>query len=273
MGQNERERAEWLLDRGADPNTCHAYTRQPLHAVAQLSGFLDLQRLLEGRGARPVALTGIDALQAASRRHDAAAVRALAAAEPAFMRDPRPLLAAAMFGDAEAVDLLLEFGADVHALDGDGISALHRAVQSGSLPVVDRLLRAGADPNLRDGKWRGTALSWAKVLGRPQLNARLIPLSRDVRALASLPAVERLEAVLRTEPALANDRLEEDDAPTPLYCLPDDDDLAAEVARILLRHGADPGVRNAKGRTPADVARSRGLEEAAELIETAHRAA
>ncbi len=117
-----------------------------MHALAQLSGFLDIQRLLEQRGARPVELTGAEAFQAACRRHDAATVRALAAADPALLRQPGPLLAAAMFGDTESVDLLLELGAGVHSLDDDGISPLHRAVQSGSLAAVNRLLDAGADP-------------------------------------------------------------------------------------------------------------------------------
>jgi ankyrin repeat protein len=272
VGQDERVRAAWLLDRGADPNTVNAYTRQPLHALAQLSGFPDIQRLLEQRGARPVELFGAEAFQAACRRHDAATVRRLAAADPALLRHPGPLLAAAMFGDAESVDLLLELGADVHGLDDDGISPLHRAVQSGSLAAVDRLLDAGANPNLRERKWQGTGLSWAVVLGRPQLFERLIPVSRDVRALARLSAFERLKAVLDADPSLANHRLVQDEAPTPLYCLPDDEDAAMEAARILIACGADPTMRDAKGRTPADVARARGLDEAAELMDSRHAA-
>jgi ankyrin repeat protein len=273
ISQNELVRAAWLLDRGADPNTRHAYSKRPLHAEAQLSGSLDAQRLLEERGARPVALEGAEAFQAACRRHDAAAVRALAAADPALVRQPGPLLTAALFGDAASIDLLLELGADVHGLDAEGISPLHRAVQSGSLAAVDRLLEAGADPDLREGKWRGTALSWAVVLGRPQLFERLIPISRDVRALVGIPAFERLKAVLDADPSLANHRLAEDRAPTPLYCLPDDEDQAVEAAHILMAYGADPEVRDAKGRTPADAARARGLDEAAEVMEETRHAA
>jgi hypothetical protein len=77
---------------------------------------------------------------------------------------------------------------------------------------------------------------------------------------------------LDAEPVLANHRLAHDDAPTPLYCLPDDEDAAVEVARILLAHRANPRVRNAKGRNPADAARARGLDEAAELMESARHA-
>lgn len=269
VGSNHLVRAGWLLDRGADPNTAHAYTKQPVHVVAQLSGFLEMQRLLELRGARPVVLAGAEAFQAACLRHDAGAARALLAAQPELVRDPGPLLAAAGFGDAEATRVLLELGADTRALDGDGISPLHRAVQSGSRATVERLLDAGADANLRERKWRGTPLSWAVVMGCSQLFERLVPLSRDVRALAALGAIDRLKVVLNAEPALANQRLAQDEAPTPLYCLPDDEELAVKVARLFIDHGADPAVRDGKGRTPADAARLRGLEEAAELIEEA----
>ena len=267
IGQNELVRAEWLLDHGADPNTHHAYTKQPLHALAQLSGYLDAQRLLEQNGARPIELEGAEAFQAACLRHDTIAVRAVAAADPALVRQPGPLLHAAMFGDAASIDLLLELGADVQRLDEEGISPLHRAVQSGVLAAVDRLLAAGADPNLRERKWRGTALSWAVVLGLPQLFERLIPISRDVRALTRIPAFERLKAVLEADRALANHRLAEEEAPTPLYCLPDDEDQAAEAARILMAYGADPTIRAANGRTAADAARARGLDDAAEVME------
>jgi hypothetical protein len=270
VGQNEVARAEWLLDRGANPNTDHAYAKKPVHAVAQLSGFLELQRLLEARGAQPVALSGIEAFVAACLRHDEAAVAKLLEDAPDLVRQVLPLHAAAAQANLPAIDLLLARGADVHGLDGDGISALHRAVQAGSLAAVDRLLAAGADPNLREDKWRGTALSWALVFNHPQLVERLIPISRDVRALAALPALERLDAVLTEEPALANHYLAEKDAPTPLYCLPDDEELAVAVTRMLMRHGADPKVRNVSSRGPADAARARGLEDAADLMEGSH---
>jgi len=273
VGSNHLARAGWLLQRGADPNTAHAYTRQPVHAVSQLSGFLEMQQLLQRHGARPVVLSGVEAFQAACLRHDPVAAKALLATRPELVRDPAPLLAAAGFGDAEATGLLLELGADVQLLDADGISALHRAVQSGSGETVERLLNAGADPNLRERKWHGTALSWSVVLGQTHLVERLIPLSRDVRALAALGALQRLGAVLDAETELANHRLAQSEAPTPLYCLPDDEKAAVETARLLIAHGADPAVRDGKGRTPGDAARLRGLEEAAELMEEVHHAA
>ena len=55
----------------------------------------------------------------------------------------------------------------------------------------------------------------------------------------------------------------------PLFALPDDDELAVEVAELLLAHGADPLVKNAAGLTPAQAAKKRGLEGAAAAISTA----
>ncbi len=270
VGQNHQMRAEWLLGRGADANALHAYTGRPVHALARLSGFGDMAAVLEGHGATPVALSGIDAFRAAVLDHDAVAARALLAAQPDLIRDPATLLAAAEFGNAEAVGLLLDLGAAVQGVDHDGISPLHRAVQSGSLEAIDRLLAAGADIDLRERRWNGTPLTWSQVLGRPHITARLAPLSRDVRGLCWLGLTERLCTVLDSEPARIADGLPGDKNPTHLFCLPDEEERAADVVRVLLARGADPAVRNPAGKTAAEVARLRGLDEAADLMEAVH---
>ncbi|HEX4736823.1 MAG TPA: ankyrin repeat domain-containing protein [Allosphingosinicella sp.] len=267
VGQNQPRRAAWLLERGADPNTTHHQTGSPVHALAQLSGFGELAALLEAHGAAPVPLTGIDALIAAAMRQDEGALRGMLAEAPELLHSPLPLLAAAVHGDAAATALLLSLGADPHAVDGDGITPLHRAVQSGSLAVVDRLLEAGGEVDRRERKWGGTPLSWAGVLKQPHVAERLAPLSRDVRTLAWLGRAEPLRALLARDPRCADERGEGDDAPPPLFCLPDDDPGAVEIAEVLLAHGADPRTRNRHGRTPAEAARARGLDDAADLME------
>jgi ankyrin repeat protein len=267
VGQNQSERAEWLLARGADPNASHFYTSQPLHALTQLSGFLEMVALLERHGARPAALAGVQAFQAACLRHDEASARTLLANDPGLTRNPGPLLSAAEFGNAAGVGLLLSLGAPAGGLDHQGISPLHRAVQSGSLEAVDLLIAAGADVDLRERRWNGTPLSWAVVLGQPHLAERLAPLSHDARPLAYLSRLDRLETVLRGDPALARHLLPDDDGLTPLFSLPPDDDLAFAAARLLLEHGADPTLRNKKGRTAMDLARDHDLDRAADLME------
>jgi hypothetical protein len=114
-------------------------------------------------------------------------------------------------------------------------------------------------------------LSWAAVLGRPRLAARLAPLSRDVRALTTLGLRTRLEEVLEAEPELVDHRLANDEAPTPLFCLPDDDAVATGIAEVLVRRGADPAARNEAGLTAAAYALQRGLDEAADTIERGRR--
>ena len=222
-------------------------------------------RLLEGHGATPTTLSGVQALQAACLRGDEPQARALVTADLSLIADPRPLLAAGEFGNARAVDLLLRLGGSVGGLDHDGISPLHRTVQSGSLEAVKRLVEAGAGIELRERRGRGTAMSWSVVLGKPHIADYLAPLSRDVRARANQARMERLEAVLRTEPELANRTLSMDESPTPLFGLPDDEAAAVEVARLLIAYGGDPAVHNKAGQTAIDAARARGLEEAAEL--------
>ena len=271
VGQNHVRRTAWLLERGADPKTSHWQTGGSLLAMAELSGFHEIADLLGGHGAALPRLSGTEALIAACMRHDSTKTSALIAAEPDLIRDPHPLLAAAAHGDARAVGILLASGADPRGLDHNGISPLHRAVQAGSWEAAELLLKAGAEIDLRERKWKGTPLGWAAVLRRPHMAERLAPLSQDVRALASLAERQRLDAVLASAPALANHRLEVEDAPTPLFCLPDDEDAAMEVAEILLRHGADSQARNGRGQTPVQAARRRGLDDAADLIEEAGR--
>ena len=270
VGQNHLERAEWLLQRGAHADATHFYNRQPVHALAQLSGFFEMAALLEEHGAKPPVLSGLQALRAACMRGDDAAARALATADPALLKDPEPLLSATELGKAGAVHLLLSLGASATAAGQDGITPLHRAVQSGSLETVQRLVAAGADVDLRERRWRGTALSWALVLGKPDVAAWLAPLSHDVRALANMGEAARLQAVLDERPELANQVLPLDDGPTPLFCLPQDEVAALRIAPILLAHGADPAVRNARGQTPVDLAHDLDQEDVAALMESWH---
>ena len=270
VGQNHLVRATWLLARGADANTPHAYSKQPVHAMAQLSGFLEMVKLLEAHGARPVKLTGREAFQAAVLRHDEAAARAVLSGDPGLIRHPRALLSAAEFGDAVAVDLLLRLGADPRAADKDAITPLHRAVQSGSLPAVERLLSAGAEIDRREKRWGGSALTWSVVLKHPHLTAYLAPLSHDARAMAWCGLTGRLQALLTEDPSRARERFDDGEAPSLLFCLPDDEAKAVDVTRLLLAAGAHAKIKNAKGQTAADAAQARELYEAADVMEAGH---
>jgi uncharacterized protein len=259
-------RAQWLLQHGASANTVHSYSGHRVHTMARLSGNEAMAALLEEHGATPEPLYGERALLAALMSGQEVVVREQLAANPAALRSPALLHAAASNGQVRAVSLLLELGAAVNATDAEGTTALHQAAHAGSLAVVDVLLAAGADVDVRERKWHGTPMSWACVLGRRAIADRLAPVTRDVRALARTARLARLQEVLAETPALANHLLASVDQPTPLFCLPDDEHDAAAVAEVLLAHGANPATRNAAGSTAEEAARRRGLDEAADLM-------
>ncbi len=103
------------------------------------------------------------------------------------------------------------------------------------------------------------------MLGKPEAFAYLLPISHDIRPMVWRRHTSRLEQVLDEQPGLVNVSIE-GDAPTALFCLPDDEAEAAQMAALLLRRGADPSIRDDAGKTAADAAARRGLDEAADLI-------
>lgn len=69
--------------------------------------------------------------------------------QPIIKEDDRPLYHAARLGDVEQVDALIERGIHADERDEYGRSPLHYAAWNGSLPVVKRLMKDGADCHAR----------------------------------------------------------------------------------------------------------------------------
>jgi len=265
--QGHAKRVEWLLAHGADPNTLHSYSGRPVHVEAQLDGFPEIAALLKAHGAEPIALGGSAGFIAACMRHDLDTARAMAARDPDFLDDPSALIQATQRGFVDVVAFLLDLGMKVDLAPHDQKRALHWAAQCGRLEVAQLEARRGADVDRRGSPYKGTPLGFASHFGQTALIELLAPLSRDIFALADLGRIERLDAVLTNEPALVRERNPGGD--TVLHTLPGDEELAVQVAELLLRHGADPRATNAKGDTAIEAARLKGMADLAEVLEAA----
>ncbi len=260
-------RAQWLLDHGADPNGVNSYSKRPHHEEAQLRGDAEMLRILEAAGAKPVTLDGPGAFQAAVMRLDRDEAARLAAAYP-FVLSHVECFAAART-KIEAVRLLLDLGADVNAKDRGGATPLHWAAYAGAMEMAELLIARGAEIDVRDRNYHSSPLGWAVFLHKPEMAALLAPLSRDTHSLAGAMLADRLRALLTEEPALANALAGSQNDVTPLLCLPDGEDAAAEIAAILLEAGADPKLGRREGLDAEAYARKRGLIDAADLIAAA----
>ena len=84
-----------------------------------------------------------------------------------------PLMSYVWRDHKEAVQKLLDRGADVNAQDYDGDTALHGAAQSGNVEIIDMLLAKGANLNTKN-KVGGTPLMWAAVYGHEEAARRLL---------------------------------------------------------------------------------------------------
>ena len=94
-----------------------------------------------------------DVWKAASRGDVAALERHAAEGAPLDVPDPAlgttPLGWAALHGHVDVAEWLLDNGAGVHTLNGDGSTAMHSAAFMGRAEIVRLLLERGGDPHAR----------------------------------------------------------------------------------------------------------------------------
>src|SRR5277367_4731572 len=72
-----------------------------------------------------------------------------------------PIAEAAKLGDARMVKMLLDAGGEPEGANADGQTALMLGINTGVLPVVEMLIRAGASVNRIEEFHKQTPLMWA----------------------------------------------------------------------------------------------------------------
>lgn len=209
-----------------------------------------------------------------------------------------PLTVAAYRGCDTAIPLLVERGALVNAHDALGLTPLHLA--GGYPKCVSLLLRLGADPRARaeDGSLpvHFAALAQDPASLRMLLQAGSSPNARDDRGRTVLMHAVMPAVWLPTAKECVKLLLQQGADPTvsdrfgytvlhhlaafPRRYLKQEGGEAhinfqqqerwrVELARILIRAGADPAQKDVEGKTAADFARAEGSMELARFLQQA----
>ena len=154
--------------------------------------------------------------------------------------------------DFESAENLLLFGANVDALDDKKSTPLHEAASRGHLNFVELFLDNGADPTLRDGFMERDAYLWAVIEENVDLvNLLLKKDSIEINGVdkqghnavtltllgKKSGKVERLRSVLEAGV--------DPNSGGALALIPKED--MGAIAELMLAHGADPNITNAKG--------------------------
>jgi hypothetical protein len=153
----------------------YGVAQRPPYVVALTSGRFAVAGLLERLGAA-VTPTPEERVLAAVLAGDRDGVRDPGALARARAARPGLVVWAAVAGGPAAVRLAVELGWDVSARARTDVpseqgweTALHHAAHVGDAGLVRLLLDLGADPEVRDGRFDGTAADWAEHGGHPEL--------------------------------------------------------------------------------------------------------
>ena len=229
-----------LLQAGADPNAADEYGRMPLHLCGPHEDTTLAERLIEhgaDLNSRYDLIGEETALSQAIHHHNLPMLRLLLqhgvdvrSSDTGAFSDGGPLnLAAAKAAlPGEALDALIDAGAELHSRDFKGNTPLHQTVAHGSLEGMQRLLARGTSLELVNEEG-STAVMLAAMEGDQDKLALLLAHSAQVN-------VQNTNGASALHLAAFN--------------------LHVAIVAQLLKAGADPSLRCGEGRLPLDWAKS-----------------
>jgi uncharacterized protein len=229
------KRTAWLLAHGADACAANAYSKQPIIKHAALAGDRELVEILANHGATAPHLSGEEAFLAAASRGDFAAMRQLTDGHAEYLRKPDAMFAAIRQDRADVAEVLLDLGMSPDVGDDHNFRALHYTTHCGAVNIARLLIARGAEIDPFETRHGGSPLSHANYQQRAEMISVLVPVSRNFRGLCFAGAIDRVRELLLEEP----DRANREDRPgePALFCLPDDEERAVELAELLLLRG------------------------------------
>jgi ankyrin repeat protein len=260
---------DWLLARGADPDTRDAQGDNVLFAALTRGHVaLPLLQVLLRRAASPAGAGGLARFVAACSADDRAglaleqfAVELLERGADPFGRAPSgdPALALAVrLGWLRLADRLIAHGVDPDARDAHGMTSLHLAAALGRESVLKQLIARGASPDLRaaDGQTPlGVALSGGRRDLANWLDWRGWSLPRRALQPGDLPAaaiVGDADAVRRLlDLGLPVDAVDSQGCTALLRAAGGGHRATVD---LLLARGSDPGRAAHSGATPLSAA-------------------
>jgi len=158
-----------------------------------------------------------------------------------------PLHVATFARQREAIRALVAGGADLGALEGDRYDAVTIAAVADDEETLRELLALGASAKLVTSRYDGTALIAAAHLGHDGVVRQLIAAGAPLDHVNNLHWTALIESIV----------------------LGDGGPRHVATLRALLDAGAGLQLADREGRTPLQLARSRGYAEMAALLERA----
>jgi ankyrin repeat protein len=247
ISHNRIELAKWCLEHGANPNAAPSrsthFSTWSLYEGAMVNGRTEIADLLLQRGA-----AGGEVHIPSQKPYEA-------------------LHKAARENRADEIHRLIDEGVSPDAADEQNMRALHEAGYANALDAARALVERGAEIDPTEERYGGTPLGGAAHFLSRDVMDFLAPLSKDVWNLTYNGYLDRLRQVLDEKPERA--RVDWDEWSPLLWLPPHDEEVALEIAKLFVKHGADPHRRASNGATPASRAEAIGMVRVAEYLRSA----